>query len=93
MGIASENRIVISQFLRSYRDTNHDIPQTLITGAFVGGEFSQSRLYSTPSAIEHHARIDRSQTQHEHLQLFMNSLKSDPSNSLSYEKSLNKERK
>ena len=30
---------------------NHDIPQTLITGAFVGGEFSQSRLYSTQSAI------------------------------------------
>ena len=54
-----------------YRDMNHDIPQTLITGAFVGVEFSQSRLYSTPSAIERHASIDRLQTQHEHLQLLM----------------------
>ena len=50
---------------------NHDIPQTLITGAFVGGEFSQSRLYSTSMAIERHASIDQSQTQHEHLQLLM----------------------
>ena len=48
---------------------NHDIPQTLITGAFVGGEFSQSRLYSTSMAIERQASIDRSQTQHAHLQL------------------------
>ena len=46
---------------------NFDIPQTLITGAFVREEFSQSRLYSTPSAIERRASIDRSQTQHEHL--------------------------
>ena len=61
----------ISRFLRSYRDMNHDIPQTLITGAFVGGEFSQSRLFSTPIAIERHASIDLSQTQHEHLQLLM----------------------
>ena len=50
---------------------NPDIPQTLIAGAFVGGEFSQSRLYSTLMAIERHASIDRSQTQHEHLQLLM----------------------
>ena len=50
---------------------NHDIPQTLITGAFVGGEFSQSRLHSTSMAIEGHASIDQSQTQHEHLQLLM----------------------
>ena len=70
---------------------NHEIPQTLITGAFVGGEFSQSQLYSTSSAIEHQSSIDRSQTQHEQLQ-HDDSSKSDPSNSLSYEKSLIKER-
>ena len=34
----------ISRFLRSYRDMNHNIPQTLITSAFVGGEFSPSFL-------------------------------------------------
>ena len=70
VGITSENRN-ISRFLRSYRDMNHNLRQTLITGAFVGGEFSQSKLFSTPSAIERHASIDRPQTQHEHLQLLM----------------------
>ena len=59
VGIASENPYRdISRFLRLYRDMNHNILQTLITGAFVEGEFSQSRLYSTQSAIECHASID-----------------------------------
>ena len=71
---------------------NHDIPQTLITGAFVGGGFSQSRLYSTSMAIEHHASIERSQTQHEHLQLLMIHLYPILQISISYEKSLNRER-
>ena len=60
---------------------NHDIPQTLITGAFVGGEFSQSRLCSTSMAIERHASIDRSQTQkkrgvkkYENTQLFLQAI-------------------
>ena len=51
-----------------------------------GGEFYQSLLYSTPSAIERLV-ANTALT----FATFDDSLKSDPSNSLSYENSLNKE--
>ena len=63
VGIASENCIVI------YR--HFWVRIKIWITIFVGGFFIQSRLYSTSRAIERHTSIDRSQTQHEHLQLLM----------------------
>ena len=37
---------------------NHDIPQTLITGALVGGNFLRADFIQHQGAIERHASID-----------------------------------
>ena len=71
MGIASENRITIYiailGFISKYesRYTANLDNVRLWKGNFLRAEFIQHQ-----GAIEHHASIDRSQTQHEHLQLW-----------------------
>ena len=56
----------ISGFLGLYRNTNCDILQTLNERNFLIADFLQHQ-----GAIERHASIDRSQIQHEYLQLLL----------------------
>ena len=91
VGIASENRIAIYcdfWVCIEIRITIYRTPKQhvcLWEGNFLRADFIQHQ-----GEIKCHSSIDRSQTQHEHLQLLLIHL--NPSNSLSYEKSLNKER-